>query len=164
MAKYHVNPLTGDARPCKAAYSPCPYGSRVTHFDSKAAAEEFYAEARNDSTKFLYEKEPGRVKPIRDGYLQGKMHPTDFRVGDIIRDKVTYGNTTNWSFREITAVSHSEHGVTVTQQVISEYDWKPTDFQKERQPNGYTSSFPNNNDKATGLRFILREKPAGWKA
>lgn len=40
MAKFHVNPNTGDASPCRAEKGQCPFGSADEHYNTK---EEAYA-------------------------------------------------------------------------------------------------------------------------
>lgn len=48
MARYHINPRTGDPGVCSARIS-CPYGSLESdHFDSKEAARAAYEERRPD--------------------------------------------------------------------------------------------------------------------
>ena len=40
MAKFHINPQTGDAGPCNAAKGGCPFGGDEIHFTSLTAARE----------------------------------------------------------------------------------------------------------------------------
>lgn len=42
MAKYHINPVTGEAGSCSATKGPCPFGGPDEHFDSLKAAGEAY--------------------------------------------------------------------------------------------------------------------------
>lgn len=45
--KFHVNPETGDAGPCKATQDRCPFGTAEVHFSSIAAARSAYEEQMN---------------------------------------------------------------------------------------------------------------------
>lgn len=42
MAKYHINPATGEAGPCRASKGGCPFGTPEEHFDSIEAAREAF--------------------------------------------------------------------------------------------------------------------------
>lgn len=166
MAKYHVNPATGAVNICKAQYE-CRYGANMPHFADKDEAAAFFSDAMRDSTVYLQEKEHGRLNPIREGYLQGKLHPRDLRPGDIVRRKVTAGNTTFWDYREIISFD-AEKGSAVERQVSPQNEWKPVPEIGAHQPGGPSGvkdrnvSFPLNNEKASAMVFVLREKPANW--
>lgn len=42
MAKYHVNPETGNTGPCKATKGQCPFGGEENHYASEKDAREAY--------------------------------------------------------------------------------------------------------------------------
>lgn len=155
MPKYHVNPATGDVNPCKAAYE-CRFGAGMPHFEDKRDAEAFFAEIINDSTVLLREKEPGRLRPIREGYLQGKIYPADLRPGDVIQRKVTVGNTTFYEYHEVTNV-RKDAGISVTEAKISE----GPNWARINKPERVVS-FPADASKPNQMVFVLRKKPEGW--
>lgn len=43
MAKYHINPATGDPGRCMARSGHCPFGGDETHYSTKAEAREAYS-------------------------------------------------------------------------------------------------------------------------
>lgn len=50
MAKYHVNPSTGEAGPCRAASGNCPFGGEDAHHDDPAKARSAYESAMSQET------------------------------------------------------------------------------------------------------------------
>lgn len=60
MAKYHINPKTGNVSACKAEKAKCPYGSLEDHYDSQAAALQAFEAMQQGSFK----KTPNYVQAI----------------------------------------------------------------------------------------------------
>lgn len=61
MAKYHVNPASGNARECHAIYN-CPFGGEEAHWDSKEAAAEAYEQAMATETFTSHRRESALAK------------------------------------------------------------------------------------------------------
>ena len=50
MSKYHINPSTGEAKPCKAQLS-CPFGTSMPHFENKQEAQEYFENIMEENPK-----------------------------------------------------------------------------------------------------------------
>lgn len=93
MPKYHVNPETGKAGPCRAT-KQCRFGSHAEHYDSKTAAQEGYEKAMNaQAVKTFTAAKPKTTavttplsrlmdshllsRMISEGYIMVQTHPDD---------------------------------------------------------------------------------------
>lgn len=57
MAKFHINPDTGEALPCSAAEGSCPYGEGTIHGSSINEARNLYEESQKDNLFTTKKKE-----------------------------------------------------------------------------------------------------------
>lgn len=57
MAKWHINPTTGNIASCSAQKGHCPFGEYYPHFSSREEAQSFFEEAnRNNQIPKIYSK------------------------------------------------------------------------------------------------------------
>jgi len=113
MAKFHVNPATGEPGQCKAENGGCPFGSVSDHFDSPAAAREGYeqemqaGEKREELTK-LADKLVASTLKLRSVMDERKAHKAGDPEWADIRDRAETAKAEN--DRVIAKVA--KHGIT----------------------------------------------------
>lgn len=75
MAKFHINPSTGNPGPCKAARA-CPFGGADRHFDSaQEARTAFELEMGGDNT----------IQTMRKAFIDTQLETADKMKADSIR-------------------------------------------------------------------------------
>lgn len=82
MAKYHINPDTGNPGECSAKLGKCPYGTEVHHYESKEAARVGYEKLMEDhglANPLLSElvSVESFAKAIEAGLISERTHPDD---------------------------------------------------------------------------------------
>ncbi len=100
VAKFHINPETGNVGSCKAEQGGCPFGGDEMHFTSTAAARQ--AAERILSEK--YKSKPAaipKMSVLKDGTkkwrVKGKLH----RDGDLPAVEYPDGTKEWWVQREM---------------------------------------------------------------
>lgn len=86
MSRYHVNPETGEAGPCRATSGNCPFGGDTDHHDSASEARSAYEASQEDAKLLAGLKKSSdfvKIEPVPASELQ---HPEQkaTRVGEYL--------------------------------------------------------------------------------
>lgn len=84
MSRYHVNPETGEAGPCRASSGNCPFGGESDHHDSASEARKAYETSQEDAKLLEGLKKSPNFVTIQEVDSSELQHPDQkaTRVGN----------------------------------------------------------------------------------